>query len=276
MNTKEYLSISEFARLSGIVRKTLIYYDEIGLFSPELVKENQYRYYTYRQLDTANLIWSLKEIGMSLAEIKKFTHERSPERMVSLFSHQKNKLEAEIFKLEQIKIIMQTHIEIIRQCKEIDTERIYLLECEAEAIFPGPAINYSDCKTVSDAAMEFYKYCDASGIMCGYPMGAQISRENMQTENWKLPNRFYFKMPSATASKPTGLYAIGYAYGDYGQSDGLYRRISDFIRDNNLLICGNAYEEYLINEISTQNPDDYLFRVAVQVSEPKGKNRCIG
>ena len=64
MAAEKLLSISQFAHLSGIKRKNLIFYDEIGLFSPAHVGENGYRYYSTRQFDTANLTWSLKEIGM--------------------------------------------------------------------------------------------------------------------------------------------------------------------------------------------------------------------
>ncbi|WP_301426247.1 MerR family DNA-binding transcriptional regulator [Carnobacterium sp.] len=42
---KEYLTISQFSALSGISRKTLIYYDKIDLFSPKMVTDKGYRMY---------------------------------------------------------------------------------------------------------------------------------------------------------------------------------------------------------------------------------------
>ena len=39
-------SIGQFAALHGVNKKTLMWYDEIGLFCPAVVKENGYRYYT--------------------------------------------------------------------------------------------------------------------------------------------------------------------------------------------------------------------------------------
>ena len=42
------LTIGQFAALHGINKKTLMWYDEIGLFSPAVVNsENGYRYYNY-------------------------------------------------------------------------------------------------------------------------------------------------------------------------------------------------------------------------------------
>ena len=45
-------SIGQFAALHGVNKKTLMWYDEIGLFCPAVVKENGYRYYTYFQSAT--------------------------------------------------------------------------------------------------------------------------------------------------------------------------------------------------------------------------------
>lgn len=37
----------QFARLHHLNKRTLHYYDEIGLFSPAFKGENDYRYYTW-------------------------------------------------------------------------------------------------------------------------------------------------------------------------------------------------------------------------------------
>ena len=44
------LTIGEFARLHGINKKTLMWYDETGLFPPAYINPgNGYRYYKYHQ-----------------------------------------------------------------------------------------------------------------------------------------------------------------------------------------------------------------------------------
>ena len=69
----KYLSISDFSRLSSVSRKALIYYDRIGLFKPDFVKENGYRYYSHHQIETITVINTLSGSGMSLEQIKEFT-----------------------------------------------------------------------------------------------------------------------------------------------------------------------------------------------------------
>ncbi|MFE4512310.1 MerR family DNA-binding transcriptional regulator, partial [Bacillus subtilis] len=46
-DVKKYFTTGEFSKLCRVKKQTLFHYDEIGLFSPEIKKENGYRYYSY-------------------------------------------------------------------------------------------------------------------------------------------------------------------------------------------------------------------------------------
>ncbi|MGL4345287.1 MAG: hypothetical protein ACRCTE_08825, partial [Cellulosilyticaceae bacterium] len=52
----------------------------------------------------------------------------------------------------------------------------------------------------------------------------------------------------------------------YGESDHLYEKLFAFIKENDLRICGNAYEEYPLNELSTINPNDYCVKIEIHVA----------
>jgi len=63
-------SVNEVSKLSGVSRRTLQYYDEIGLLPPSEVKESGYRYYDEESL---RRLWSIlfyKELGFSLHDIQ--------------------------------------------------------------------------------------------------------------------------------------------------------------------------------------------------------------
>ncbi len=63
-------SVNEVSKLSGISRRTLQYYDEIGLLPPSMVKESGYRQYDDESL---RRLWSIlfyKELGVSLDDIR--------------------------------------------------------------------------------------------------------------------------------------------------------------------------------------------------------------
>ena len=65
-------SIGEFARLGGVSIRTLRHYDETGLLRPAAVDpDTGYRRYSAAQLGQINRIMALKELGLSLAQIRR-------------------------------------------------------------------------------------------------------------------------------------------------------------------------------------------------------------
>ena len=61
------LSIGEFSNICQVSKKTLRYYDEIGLLKPsEINPENGYRYYAIEQLEQMLFINRLKSYSFSL------------------------------------------------------------------------------------------------------------------------------------------------------------------------------------------------------------------
>ena len=89
MNKESFLTTGEFARLAGVTKHTLFYYDEIGLFSPEIKTENGYRYYSVSQLDVFDVIYTLKELGVSLDEIREYMENCTPASLLFLFRKRK-------------------------------------------------------------------------------------------------------------------------------------------------------------------------------------------
>ena len=64
------MKIKEVSKIVGVSRRTLQYYDDIGLVEAKRL-ENNHREYDARQLDVLWKILFLKEIGLSLDDIKK-------------------------------------------------------------------------------------------------------------------------------------------------------------------------------------------------------------
>jgi DNA-binding transcriptional MerR regulator len=64
-------SIGEFARLGTVSVRALRHYDEIGLLRPAKVDpDTGYRGYSAEQLGQLNRIVALKELGLSLAQVR--------------------------------------------------------------------------------------------------------------------------------------------------------------------------------------------------------------
>lgn len=99
------LSIGEFAIVSGISKKTLRYYDEIGLLKPEKIKKNnQYRLYSKKQVEKAKNICRYKKTGISLKAIKQIIDLFEDNLEKEYMTKRLEEIEIEIKKLEEQKI----------------------------------------------------------------------------------------------------------------------------------------------------------------------------
>lgn len=75
---KHRFTAGEMAKLSGLSKQTILFYDKKGILKPEYVDpDNGYRYYSADQLDFLDNISMLKEIGLSLDEIRTFMEQRT-------------------------------------------------------------------------------------------------------------------------------------------------------------------------------------------------------
>ena len=70
---KDRISITGLARLRNVNTETLRHYDRIGLFKPTYVDPRTgYRYYSILQYEKLGTIKELRQLEMSLKEIKKY------------------------------------------------------------------------------------------------------------------------------------------------------------------------------------------------------------
>ena len=96
-----YLKTGEFAELAGLNRRTLHYYDQIGLFSPDHTGDNGYRYYSVSQLDRLALIITLRDLGVSLKDIRACLDSASTAQMNLLLEQQDQEIDRSIARLQQ-------------------------------------------------------------------------------------------------------------------------------------------------------------------------------
>ncbi len=264
MSEKNHMPIREFSRLTGIKPANLRFYDQIGLLSPETRGENGYRYYSRRQLNSAYLISDLRELGVGLEEINRYAADRSPEKMLALFSKQDERIQKEIERLREIRHILKLHADMAHDALRHGESALLLEEREREALFLCPPIPAG--MDEEEGSIFSYAYAGRHGIHLGYPLGA-IVRQDDFTAGCTFPaSRFYFKTHRRrNAWKPAGLYAVAYARCDVPPSEEVYHRLLHYIREQNLRPCGDVYEEYPLDEMAVQDTDRFGIRLEVPV-----------
>ena len=267
--SSKYFTTGEFAKLWGVKKQTLFHYDDIGIFQPAKRDSNGYRYYTYQQFEVFAVISVLKEMGMSLNEIKIYLDNRTPEGLIELFEDQVIKVNREIDYLKRIQQVMKTKIELTKKATLIDHTKIEITEYQEDYLILSNKLDISDDLKFFNALVEFLKD-DELGHATLYSIGTMISKENLLNQEYTKYTYFYSPITNKTQArmlflKPRGKYVVGYHKGSYEQIHKTYELLLNFIEEKQLKIIGYAYEELLLDEISVKGYENYMTQIMIHV-----------
>jgi DNA-binding transcriptional MerR regulator len=266
---KGIFSISAFAKYSRTTKDTLLHYDRIGLLSPYIRKENGYRYYEPSQLATMNVIRTLQDMGISLDEIKGLIDSRNPENFDVTFDLQIEKIDKKIEELKGSRVLLKTLHHYINVGLAADEEHMSIQYLPEALMILGEENDYSGGSDAFDALNVFYDEINRKypHLNLNYPVWGLFCGERIKNKDFDRPNRYYFYHPKGEELREAGEYAIGYTRGGYGQCEDQYLKLLDFIEKEGYVINGDCYEEYILNEISISDSDNYLIRLMLKVKE---------
>lgn len=164
-------SIGQFSIMFQLNKKTLRYYDEIGLFKPAFVDENnQYRYYEENQITVMKEIMRLKDIGIPLEQISKILNSQDNAQEAECYNRRLREIEEEQRVLERQKHLILNYKnknEHITVKSSFDVEKGYFIEkgsvyymsvnCEMEEIQKYIGLFYEKAKGVSLQGTHLFK-----------------------------------------------------------------------------------------------------------------------
>lgn len=271
MLKNDLMSISAFSKLSRVPRKTLIFYDQIDLFKPAFVADNGYRYYIRSQLDTIGVIYIFKELGMSLEDIRAYLEHRSPLSTLELLRKQEEVVQQQIAKLNLAKEMMLQRAENIEHSLNVDTRRMVVVHQERKPILRSCRVHESRRELNEELWDDFQERLHKENAPAGYPGGAIICKEDLLRRDGDIISYMFSFITTQHHEQeymPEGYYLVSYTRADYEDTEKIYPQIFDYIDKNHYVIKGDAYEEFLLDEIVMKRPEDYLVRVMVHIEEP--------
>ena len=126
------LTTSQFAKIHGLNKRTLHYYDTIGLFSPHYKGDNNYRYYDDSQSIQLEYIRMLKELNMSIKEIKEYLNHPNQADFLRIADTKLKEIGCEIRRLKKSRQILLMKKKQLELCSQIKNREIRIIECEEE------------------------------------------------------------------------------------------------------------------------------------------------
>ncbi|MFC0112439.1 MerR family transcriptional regulator [Kibdelosporangium aridum] len=119
--------IGEFAKQVGVSTDTIRFYEKVGFFSRNR-RENGYRVYTEKDLETAQLIASGKSMGFSLREILQLTNQLAADswdhpRIQQNLQEKVELIDARIASLSKVRVLIQKQIAYCRDMERQEKRR---------------------------------------------------------------------------------------------------------------------------------------------------------
>lgn len=109
-------TIEQVAAQMGLTKRTLRYYEELGLLSPAERTEGNYRRYTQDDIQRLERIKNYRDLlGFSLAEIRNILDAEDERYQIKVAYIQATEAAAKDTHLERLDAIIQRHLEIVEQ-----------------------------------------------------------------------------------------------------------------------------------------------------------------
>lgn len=267
---EKVFTTSEFAKMCGVTKHTLFHYDEIGILKPEFINSKGYRYYSLNQCISLDIINVLKKAGSSLQEIKNYFENQNATLFVNLFKEKQKELDYELLRIKRMQNFLESAIDMTEKARSITILEPLINEHEEEYYIATPLEKGTDDSDFASKLTEHRNYCEKQLVIHDFNVSTITLKEQLKSGNF-YPNYVANKIKSPMFEdklmiKPKGSYAMIDHVGSYNSMTNTYLKLQEYIRDNDLEISGNSYEEEVLNYFTEKNPDNFIIRISVGVS----------
>jgi DNA-binding transcriptional MerR regulator len=261
--------IGKISKLYNISTDLLRYYEKEGLIKPQEIKENGYRYYSARQIWKLNTIRGLRNLGVSLGEIKIYIEERSTKKSLELVEFQLGVIDEKLYELLKLK-------------KQLNSKKIYLhkvLENKkygkiTEIILPERRCykKYHDIDTDWEIDLELKKLTnsidsDEGEYFAGSRGGAILEVDDYNKKEYNLYKGTFLMDSSGESRLKEGRYISLTFKGSYKGKDIHYKNIKKYMDKNDLEIDGEILEIYKIDIHETDNEDEFITEIQMKIKD---------
>lgn len=263
------LTIGQFAALHGINKKTLMWYDEIGLFKPAAINpENGYRCYNYHQSPILETILLLRELDVSIPEIQDFMKNRSAQNLKCLLDEKIAELDLQLLHLHAVRKTLSGHRQSMDTLLTMDLSEICIVEKEERCLVTVDI----DKETTFEREVELItaettRY--GLGRLHDASYGSMIPVASLLQGNFDRYTNLFIEIPllnqkSGLHIQPKGKYLRAFHKGDWDRLPQRYQEILAFAHNKGLTLSGYSYEKG-INETVIDRIEDYIVQIEIPI-----------
>lgn len=266
-------SVGEMAKLAGVSRQTLIYYDREGIFQPKAADpKNGYRFYTADQLEELDSLLILRDTGMPLKEIKAYLAQASLASSLQSLRKQRQAVQKEIARLSGVERRLDQKIESLQSLSGHALKEVSFVECPAEFMAVGSVAPPFDLVQGDIALKKLLCLVSQKKLPYFYEIGTIVCRENLEKGDFLSFSQAFVSLErpckdNSFWEKPAGIYAQAYHQGRYQDTGKTYRRLLREAKEAGYRVAGPSYEYCLFDRLITNTPEAYVTKLQIQVEK---------
>lgn len=263
-------TIGEFAALHRIHKKTLMWYDEVGIFKPAVVKENGYRYYTYFQSSMLETILLLRSLDISIPKIQEFLEQRSPENLKLLLEESIQAVDQKIKRLKGVKSTLMGQRDDVLFFLNAKLSEIQIVQQKEEHLSlvhaTGSTTSEKEIGLIITATKKL-----ALEHLHDATYGSMISVENLYRGRFEdyaalYINTYSNKKRKGLHVKPAGEYVRGFCEGGRGRLREKYMEMLEYAHSQGRILEGYAYENSL-NDMVVRKEEDCVIQILIPLAK---------
>lgn len=266
---KDKFLIGELSKLFNISSDTLRHYDRIDLLKPHC-DNNNYRYYSIRDFFKLSRILFLKNLDISLEEIKKYMRNKNTESLLSLLKGKEEEIDLKINRLLNLKNKIKTKLELLESIKhELDIVKVKVLP-KRVGVFLETSGDEDGCY-IKQAFKENKKYFGTSSWLIEGQIYTSISKENLEDA---IYNKFRYFVEMVSVGEEfcrqlkvihEGEYACIAFLGPYRDMEKHYKTLIRWIEDNGYVISGDSIEKNIIDYDFSDLEYEYVSEIQIPI-----------
>jgi DNA-binding transcriptional MerR regulator/effector-binding domain-containing protein len=259
------LTVGDFSRATHLSVKTLRHYHEVGLLEPAAVNpDTGYRYYSAGQIPAAQVIRRLRDLEMSVADVKEVLAAPDAPARNALISAHLSRLEAE---LAQTRVVVESLRNLLAPpAGPAAIEHRSVPAAAAAAI--GAVVDRADLLAWWQGALgELQAAVRAQGLHAAGPAGGVFASELFQTDRGQAT--VFIPVPGqvrpigrvAPSVVPAAELALICHHGSLGDADLSYAKLGSYAITNQISLDGPLREYYLRGAWDTSDEADWTTEI---------------
>lgn len=261
-------TISEFANLRGTTAETLRHYDRIGLLKPDLIdKSNGYRYYTIEQHEQLGTIMELRQLGLTLDDIKNYLDSRNINKTKLVLTEALKKVEEQIQELRSIEDVLKNKVDFLDTIANPEIEYTPKIKTISEryTIRSDHSVKSYEELTYGWSLLE-KSLMEVSPIFATNRICWTVQRNKLKTYSQlnRTPCIFTYDLQEGGDVIEAGEY-ISIYYKGHSYNEKAYEVVLDYINKNHYIIDGDLLCFMQVDMTITDKDEERLCEMQIKI-----------